>query len=168
MTWDQISQTMYQLLIDKIWNITWLNIYWSAIFLFIVAVYVVLIILLWSIYNLIKKHYKNNEQQFFLECDQIIAKFAQEQYIVKYPENINIYLMKWVFQSDTKNYFLEKNTFENTVKEIESKIWKKIIEQSQRTNFYKYYNKTKISKIISKIIWLILTIITLWIYKLFI
>lgn len=170
MTWETqiISQTIYQWLIDKIWNITWLNIYWSAIFLFIVAVYAVLVLLLWFIHNLIKKHYKNNEQKFFLECDHIIAKFAQEQYKSRHQENINISLMESIFQSETKNYFLEKNIFENKVKETENKIWKTIIDKAQRSNFYKYYNKTKISKIISKIIWLILTIITLWIYKLFI
>jgi hypothetical protein len=168
MTWAVISQTMYQLLIDKIWNMTWLNIYWSAIFLFIVAVYAVLVILLYSIHTLIKKYYKNNEQKFFLECDKIISKFAKEQYIGKYQNNINIYLMEWIFQSDTKNYFLEKNTFETKVKETENNIWKTIIDKYQWWVFYKYYNKTKTSKIVSEIIWWILTIITIWIYKLFI
>ncbi len=168
MTWAVISQTIYQLLIDKIWNITWLNIYWSAIFLFIVAVYAVLVILLCSIHTLIKKYYKNNEQKFFLECDKIISKFAKEQYIGKYQNNINIYLMEWIFQSDTKNYFLEKNTFETKVKETENNIWKTIIDKYQWWVFYKYYNKTKTSKIVSEIIWWILTIITIWIYKLFI
>ena len=165
MTWDQILQTTYQLFIDKIWNITWLNIYWSAIFLFIVAVYAILIIILWSIYSMIKKLYKNNEQKFILETDNIIFQFAQEQYNTKYQENINISLIEEIFESNTKSYFLEKNNFEKKVKEIENRIWKIIIDKTQRSNFYKYYNKTKISKLISNIIWWILTIITLWIYR---
>ena len=168
MAWaSTLPQTIYQSLIDRISNTSWLNIYWSAIFLFIVAVYAVLIIILWSIHNVIKKYYKNNEQKFFLECDQIIYKFAQEQYNIKHHDNINISLMETIFQSNTKNYFLEKNIFENKIKEIENKSWKTIIDQSQRTNFYKYYSKTKILKIISKIIWRTLTIATLWIYRIF-
>lgn len=168
MAWEAtLSQSIYQSLIDKIWSITWLNIYWSAMFLFAFAVYILLLIILWFIYKLIKKHYKNNEQKFVLECDQIIAKFANEQYNNKYPENINISLVQTIFESKTKNYFLEKITFENKIKEIETKIWKTIIDQTQLSSFNKYFNRTKWSRLITQIIWRILTIITFWIAKIF-
>jgi hypothetical protein len=169
MTWDSLitSQTVYQSLIERLSKTIWLSSHWSEIFLFAIAIYAVLIILLWSFHNLIKRHHKNNQQKFVLECDQIIAKFAQEQYNSKYPENINISLMEWLFQSNTKNYFLEKNLFEKNIKDIETKIWKTIVDQQQRSSFYRNFNKTKASKIFSKIVWRLLTIITLWIYKIF-
>ncbi len=169
MTWEitVISSTIYQSLINKIWNIIWISNHGSEIFLFALAIYGVSIIILWSIHNAVKKHYKNNKQKYFLSCDEIIATFAHTQYTNKYPENINTTLIEAIFESKTKDYFLEKNIFENKVKEIEIKIWKTIIDQTQRNNFYKYYNMTKWSMIFSKTIWWILTIITAWVYRIF-
>ena len=162
-----IQKTIYQSLMTKVSNIIWLNSHWTEIFLFILAIYAALIIILWAIHNSIRKHYKNSQERFFLECDQMVAKFAQEQYNNKYENNINISLIESIIISNTKNYFLEKQTFENSIKEIEKNIWKTLIDEWQRTNFYKHYNKTKWLKIISKTIWWILTIITIWIYRIF-
>ncbi len=169
MSWEVplIGQSIYQNLINRISNFLWLSNHWTEIFLFIWAIYAVIIIILGWIHNITKKRYMTNKQKYFLSCDQIISLFAKEQYQSKYKENINTRLLENIFISKTKDYFFEKQIFEDTIKDIENTIWKKIINQEEWNNFYKYYNKTKWSRIISKIIWRILTIMSIWIYKIF-
>jgi len=169
MTWNKeiISQTFYESIIDNISNTVWLTNHWSEIFLFILAIYAILIIIFWAIHNTIKNNFKKNKEKYFLECDNIIYQLAKEQYQNKYSENINISLLESIFSSNTKSYFSEKYLFEKKIKEIENITWKSIINQNQRASFYKYYKKTKSSKISSQIIWWILTIFTMWIYRLF-
>lgn len=169
MPWETpvVSQTIYQSRINKISNLLWLSNHGAEIFLFILAIYAVVVIILWSIHNITKKRYKNNKQMFFLECDEIISLFAKEQYQNKYQENINTTLLTSLFESKSKDYLLEKKIFEDQIKQIENKIWKTIVNQEKWNRFYKYYNKTKWSSMISKSIWRLLTIITLWIYRIF-
>lgn len=162
-----LSQTLYQSIIDSIANIIWSSFNGAEIFIFLVAIYIVAIILLWWLYHTTQNLFNQNKKKFFFSCDEIIYQFSQNQYQQKHDPNINNSLMKDIFMSQTKDYFTEKSLFENKVKEIQNKLSKNIISKDNLSKFYRYYKNTKLYKLISTTIWRILTISTLWIYRLF-
>ncbi|MCF7835008.1 hypothetical protein K9M48_03040 [Candidatus Gracilibacteria bacterium] len=161
------AQTLYDTFITNISNKIGFSILHSEYLIWGIAIYISLLILLGFIHTLTQKYYKKSKQNFFYECDYIIKQLATFQYQNKKNNNINIQLVKTIFDSQSKDYFKEAKNIKIKIKEIENNINQNLIENKQRSKFQKHYKKTKRLMIFSNTIGRIITILTIGTYKVF-
>lgn len=167
MNQEQIWQTLYDIFVQNISKKTWLSTIWSQYLIWWISIYFCLLILLLFIHSLIIKSLKSLKQKFFLECDLIIKQTAVAQYKTKNTENINIDLLKTIFESKSKDYFKESKNIISKINEIQEKSKENIINDKQKIRFRNLDKKINWLETISKTIWYTLNLLTIGIYKIF-
>ncbi len=127
--------------------------------------YIVIILLLVMIHRrIVRKHERIHENLVFL-YDTIryqVARVQASNPIIQDNKGIKV-----IMESEHKNYLANSTAIKEEINLMEQKLGQQIVSADQRTTITKQSKKKRTLMILVQLLWRIITVLTVGIYKLF-
>jgi len=159
-------------IISSFSNLTWLDTYTSKVILLAVITYIFFIVVFLVVHKLIIKKSISIKANYITKYDEIwylvslnMYEFNQ-QAKAQWKENQLMYWAKSIIWLQQNDYISNKKKIFQDIAKLEAYIWKKIISEELISQINWLHKNFSNSSFFQNMFWRILTILTLWLYRL--